>query len=245
MLKLLSKLQKLTPSFSTDESRWEAVLRRDGSADGAFFFAVKTTGVYCRPSCPARRPECGNVEFFASAPAAERSGYRACRRCRPNASSLSQRHVRLVTDACRAIEQASHAPDLDALARSAGLSRFHFHRLFKSITGVTPKSYAIAQRDRRTRRASVASKTRYRSDLRFGFPIQRAVSCRLGGQAGHGAATARNAGAGATVRFAVSACPLGSILVAASEKGICAISLGDDPNALVRRAEASLSTGDA
>ena len=138
-------------SFASDDERWDAVLRRDRAADGAFYYSVLTTGVYCRPSCAARLPRRENVRFHASREAAERAGFRPCKRCRPNEAPLAERQAALVAKACRAIEEADEMPSLDALADAAGMSRFHFHRVFKAVTGVTPKAYGAAQRAERVR----------------------------------------------------------------------------------------------
>jgi AraC family transcriptional regulator, regulatory protein of adaptative response / methylated-DNA-[protein]-cysteine methyltransferase len=133
-------------SFSTDSKRWDAVMRRDRAADGVFLRAVLTTGIYCRPSCGARLPRRENVRFFDSCAAAERAGYRPCKRCRPNNDSIGARHAAAIEAACRLIESSDTAPSLDALARSAGMSRFLFHRIFKTMVGVTPRVYANTRR---------------------------------------------------------------------------------------------------
>src|SRR5262245_58632737 len=139
------------PSLFDDDARWKAVKRRDRAADGAFVCAVRTTGVYCRPSCAARLPRRENVEFHATCAAAERAGFRPCRRCRPNEHAPAERLASAIAKACRMIEPAEEVPSLDTLAAAAGLSRFHFHRLFKRVTGVTPKAYAQAHRSRLVR----------------------------------------------------------------------------------------------
>ena len=126
-------------------------MHRDFAADGAFYYSVRTTGVYCRPTCAARLPHRENVAFHASCAEAEQAGFRACKRCRPKEATLAQRQANAVTHACRLIENAEEMPALDTLASAVGLSRFHFHRLFKAITGVTPKVYADAQRAARVR----------------------------------------------------------------------------------------------
>src|SRR5262245_26816138 len=128
--------------FTTDEARWQAVQRRDPAADGAFYFSVRTPGVFCRPSCAARQPRRENVRFYATPAEAERAGFRPCKRCRPKEAAPAERNAAMVAKACRLIEEAEEMPNLDALAKAAGISRFHFHRLFKSVTGVTPKAYA-------------------------------------------------------------------------------------------------------
>src|SRR5690348_11621467 len=141
------------PAFLSDEDRWAAVVRHDRRADGVFYYSVRTTGVYCRPSCAARLARRENVAFHASPTAAERAGFRACKRCRPNEPALAERQAEAVAKACRLIEQAEELPSLDKLAKAAGMSRFHFHRVFKAATGVTPKAYAAAHRAQRVRDA--------------------------------------------------------------------------------------------
>jgi AraC family transcriptional regulator of adaptative response/methylated-DNA-[protein]-cysteine methyltransferase len=141
----------VTTAFFTDEERWAAVHRRDRAADGVFYYSVRTTGVYCRPSCPARRARRENVRFHASAADAEGAGFRPCKRCRPTGRTRVEQRAQAVAKACRLIETADEMPGLDALAAAAGLSRFHFQRVFRAVTGVTPRAYAIAHRTRRVR----------------------------------------------------------------------------------------------
>ncbi|MGZ7029732.1 MAG: Ada metal-binding domain-containing protein, partial [Terriglobales bacterium] len=138
--------------FATTDARWAAVRARDEQADGAFVYSVRSTGVYCRPSCPARpaRPE--NVAFHDSCEAAEAAGFRACLRCQPKAPPLAERRAEAVARACRLMDTAEQEPDLDSLAREAGMSRFHFHRIFKAHTGITPKAYFAARRAGRVQR---------------------------------------------------------------------------------------------
>src|SRR5436190_18961679 len=122
--------------FVTDVERWQAVQQRDPQADGSFYYSVRTTGVYCRPSCASRPARRENVAFHATCADAERAGFRPCKRCRPNQAALAQQHTDAVARACRLIDSAEEAPDLDTLAAVAGMSRFHFHRIFRSVTGV-------------------------------------------------------------------------------------------------------------
>jgi AraC family transcriptional regulator of adaptative response/methylated-DNA-[protein]-cysteine methyltransferase len=222
------------PSYATDDARWEAVKRRDRAADGAFYYSVRTTGVYCRPSCGARLPRRENVGFHASPAAAEKAGFRPCRRCRPTEAALAERQAAAVAKACRAIERAAEMPSLAALARTAGMSRFHFHRVFKSVTGVTPKAFAAAHRARRVRDALVERGSVTAAIYDAGFNSSGRFYAASTDLLGMTPRDFRAGGAGAAIRFAVGECSLGSILVATTQKGVCAISLGDDPDALLR-----------
>ena len=223
-------------AYATDDARWAAVQARDAAADGHFVYAVRTTGVYCQPSSTARLPRRENVEFFATAAAAETAGYRASRRARGDQGSVAAERAALVARACRLIEAAETPPALDALAAELGMSPFHFHRLFKAETGLTPKAYASAYRARKLREelstATAASITDaiygagFNSNSRFYETSEQLLGMR--------ARDYRAGGAGAVIRFAVGQCSLGAILVAQSQRGICAILLGEDPDALAR-----------
>ncbi len=217
-----------------DAARWAAVLQRDGRADGLFFYSVKTTGVYCRPTCASRRPNRENVAFHPTAEDAERGGFRACKRCLPAAPALAPRHVDAVARACRFIEAADEVPSLDTLAQIAGLSRFHFHRVFSASTGVTPRAYALAHRAGRVRRALVSGDSVTDAIYEAGFNSSGRFYATSSATLGMRPTTFRSGGEGETIRFAVGECSLGSILVAATDKGVCAILLGDDPEMLVR-----------
>jgi AraC family transcriptional regulator of adaptative response/methylated-DNA-[protein]-cysteine methyltransferase len=219
---------------TTDHERWVAVQRRDPAADGHFYYSVRTTGVYCRPSCAARLPRRENVAFHPTREAAERAGFRPCRRCRPEGPPLSERRAAAVARACRLIERAEAVPSLDALARAAGLSRFHFHRVFKDVTGVTPKAYAAARRSRRVQQELSRAGTVTEAIYQAGFNSNGRFYATSQHVLGMTPTSFRAGGRGASVRFAVGECSLGSVLVAATDKGVCAILLGDDPGALVR-----------
>jgi AraC family transcriptional regulator of adaptative response/methylated-DNA-[protein]-cysteine methyltransferase len=227
------KTPNLPDSIDSDAC-WAAVLARDRAADGRYYYSVKTTGVYCRPSCPSRRPNRKNVRFHSSQAEAEQAGYRPCRRCRPDEPALAERQAAAVTAICRTIETADEVPVLTELASQAGMSPYHFHRLFKSVTGLTPKAYAAAHRAGRLRSelARSGSVTEaiydagYNSSGRFYEESQRVL--------GMTPSRYRAGGAGTEIRFALGVCSLGSILVAMSPHGVCAISLGDDPETLVR-----------
>jgi AraC family transcriptional regulator, regulatory protein of adaptative response / methylated-DNA-[protein]-cysteine methyltransferase len=220
--------------YASDEQRWRAVVEKDRNADGKFFYSVKTTGVYCRPSCPARTPHRENVAFHESREAAERAGLRACKRCTPNGPALAQRHAATVAAACRTIEAAEELPDLGALASSAGMSRFHFHRIFKATTGLTPRAYAAARRSSRMREVLPKRITVTEAIYEAGFNSNGRFYASSSDMLGMQPKNYRSGGTGATIHFAVGECSLGSILVAASEKGVCAITLGNDPDALAK-----------
>jgi len=222
-------------TYTDDEQRWAAVLRRDGAADGIFYYSVRSTGVYCRPSCAARRALRANVRFHASCAAAELAGFRPCLRCKPDQASLAERHAAAVAQVCRLIDAAVEELDLDALARAAGMSRFHFHRVFKAHTGITPKAYAAARRGARIQ-AGLAREEGSVTEAIFaaGFNSSGRFYATAPAVLGMTASAFRAGGGGATIRFAIGACTLGAILVAATATGICAILLGDDPDALAR-----------
>lgn len=221
-------------AYATAARRWAAVVRRDARADGYFYYSVRTTGVYCRPGCAARQPRRDNVAFYESRAAAEAAGFRPCKRCRPDALPPVARRTAIVTTACRAIEAADDPPALATLAREAGMSRFHFHRLFKSVTGVTPRAYAAACRAKRLHaelpRAGSVTEAIYDA----GFNSSGRFYAVAGALLGMRPRAFRAGGTGAAIRFAVGQCSLGAILVAATAKGICAITLGDDAEQLVR-----------
>ena len=216
------------------DPRWAAVVARDHRADGTFYYSVATTGVYCRPSCGSRRPNPGNVRFYETTAEAARAGFRPCRRCRPDRPPLEQVHAARVAEACRLIETAEKTPALAALAKRAGLSPYHFHRVFKATTGVTPKAYAAAHRAKRVRDELTGSRTVTEAIYDAGFNSASRFYETSGQFLGMTPTDFRAGGAETEIRFAVGQCALGSVLVAQSAKGVCAILLGDDPDALVR-----------
>ena len=220
-------------AFSSDEERWAAVERRDRTADGTFYYSVRTTGVYCRPSCASRPALRRNVRFHASCQEAEQAGFRTCKRCRPNAPGLAAQHAAGVAKACRLIETSDPTPNLDALAEAAGMSRFHFHRVFKSITGLTPKAYAAARRAQRVRDELPKRRSVTEAIYDAGFNSNGRFYAQSAEVLGMTPSHFRSGGAGESIRFAVGECSLGSILVAATGIGICAIALGDDPDLLL------------
>ena len=228
---------RTTPLFESDDDRWGAVVDHDPHADGHFVFGVTTTGIYCRPGCPARRPRRENARFFGYPGEAERAGFRPCKRCLPNGASVRERHAAAVARACRFIETTEEMPDLDALSEAAGMSRYHFHRVFKATTGLTPRAYASARRAERLRAGlrEGSSVTRAIHDAGFGSPSRFYEGAEK--VLGMAAARYRRGGQAETIRFALGQCSLGAILVAATAKGVCGIHLGDDPEALLRDCE--------
>jgi AraC family transcriptional regulator of adaptative response/methylated-DNA-[protein]-cysteine methyltransferase len=225
-----------TSPYASESSRWLAVTRRDKRADGAFYYSVKTTGVYCRPSCASRLARRENVRFHASRMDAERAGFRPCKRCRPDGTATEARNAALVAEACRTIAQAGpeNAPDLEALAKAAGMSRFHFHRLFKSVAGFTPRAYAASLRADRLRLDLPQSRSVTEAFYDAGFNSSGRFYAQAGDLLGMAPREFRAGGKGAAIRFAIGRCSLGSILVAATAKGVCAVALGDDPDKLAR-----------
>ncbi|MSP42840.1 MAG: bifunctional DNA-binding transcriptional regulator/O6-methylguanine-DNA methyltransferase Ada [Alphaproteobacteria bacterium] len=217
-----------------DEARWRMVTVRDRTGDGQFYYSVRTTGVYCRPSCAARLARRENVSFHESCTDAERAGFRPCKRCKPDQPSMLETHRGKVIAVCRLIETADELPNLQSLAEWAGLSPYHFHRIFKSVVGVTPRAYADAHR---------VNKVRDR--LRNGGPVTGAIYdsgynssgrfyANSTGVLGMTPTRFRADGKNTSIRFAIGECSLGSFLVAATDKGVCAILLGDDGETLLR-----------
>lgn len=217
------------------DPRWSAVVDRAASFDGKFVYAVKSTGIYCRPSCPSRQAKPQNVIFFPTSEEAERRRFRACKRCHPNDPSLSTQHARAIAWACREIENAEELPALAELAESAGMSTFYFHRLFKKITGVTPKVYGTARRSERVREKLVDGKSSVTEAIYdAGFNSNGRFYAKSNEVLGMTPTAFRDGGLDTHIKFAVGECSLGSILVARSQKGVCSILLGDDPEQLVR-----------
>jgi AraC family transcriptional regulator of adaptative response/methylated-DNA-[protein]-cysteine methyltransferase len=228
------------------DPRWSVVANRD--PDGRFVYAVKTTGVYCRPGCASRLPNPRNVAFYATWGEAERAGFRACHRCRPNEPGAP--HTALVAAACRSIAEADAPPSLDALAAAANMSRFHFHRVFKKATGLTPKAYAAAHRAQRMRESLAGANSVTEAIYDAGFNSAGRFYEKSNEVLGMTPRAFRNGGLDVEITFAIGACSLGAVLVARSKKGICAILLGDNRDALTRDVQdlfpkAKLIGGDA
>ncbi len=239
----------MTAMIPEPDPRWQAVLGRDAHCDGDFVYAVATTGVYCRPSCGARTPRPENVSFYATGVAARAAGFRACLRCKPD-QPLGHAQAEMIAQACRRIETAEEAPSLEDLARHAGLSPFHFHRVFKAVAGVTPKAYARAHRVKRVREELSGTSTVTEALYDAGFNSNGRFYAVSNAVLGMTPKRFKAGGADTEIRFAVGESSLGPILVAESDIGIVAVSLGSDAGQLVaelqdRFPRATLVGGDA
>lgn len=206
------------------ERHWQAVCERDATQDGEFVFAVRSTGIYCRPSCPARRPRRENVSFHATPAQAEAAGYRPCKRCTPQGSSPAEQLDALVTAACRLLDEAEKPPTLGELAARIGLSPSHLTRAFKTRTGMTPKAWANARQRERLALELPQADSLLDAALNSGYSSTRALYERADGVS---AASRRKGAAGERLRMAVAPCPLGYLLLASSDKGLCALLFGE------------------
>lgn len=224
---------------TTDDERWLAVLNRDAAADGQFVFAVQTTGIFCRPSCRARHALRQNVRFFANVEAAQRAGFRPCKRCRPDTLSPEQQKLDIVARACRLLEQDTPVT-LEALAQAVAVSPYHFHRLFKSVTGMTPKAWQQAWRARRLRESLAAGKTVTQAVLDAGFPSSSSYYRHADDILGMTAQTYRRGGQSSDIHYSTGECSLGRCLVAISERGVCAVLLGDSDDQLLAELQQTL-----
>jgi AraC family transcriptional regulator of adaptative response/methylated-DNA-[protein]-cysteine methyltransferase len=216
-----------------DDAAWRAVCARDAGADGRFVFAVATTGVYCRPSCAARRPRRANVAFFAAPAAAERAGFRACKRCRP-ADPAYVAGAEVVARACGVLrERLDDPPTLEQLGAAVGVSPFHLQRTFKRLTGVSPRAWVAARRLEAARGHLAAGTGVTAAVYQAGFGSPSRLYERADTGLGMTPATYGKGGAGVRVRYATFATALGLALVARTERGVCGVTLGDDADTLV------------
>ncbi len=234
MFVTLAKDLKSTPLPVAEDPRWARIVARDKSADGQFWYCVVTTGVYCRPSCPSRRANPANVELHDSLRSAQATGFRPCRRCNPDGPSLEAGNAAMVAEACRGIERSEAEPSLADLAAAAGRSPGYFHRVFKAITGLTPKDYAAAHRAARVRQGLEDGASVTSAIYDAGFNSSGRFYEKSTGMLGMTPTRYRAGGLDEEIRFAVGETSLGAILVASSRKGVAAILLGADPDTLVR-----------
>ncbi len=216
----------------TDDDRWQSVVDRDVNADGQFVFAVQTTGIFCRPSCRAKHALRKNVRFFADAQQAQDAGFRPCKRCQPDKDSAQQHRLDKIARACQLLEQESPLT-LDELAQQVAMSPYHLHRLFKATTGMTPKVWQQSWRARRLRDALAKGVPVTQAILNAGFPDSSSYYRKADQALGMTAKQFRKGGDNVSVHYTLADCALGRCLVAESERGICAILLGDDDATLV------------
>lgn len=227
-------MSKIEQDQACIDERWAALRLRDPAADGQFFYAVRSTGIYCYPSCAARPALAENVTFYKTREQAEADGFRPCKRCQPDLPPKTEREAQLIAKTCKIIEQAESIPPLADLASALGYSPHHFHRLFKRLTGVTPKAYADAYRHKRvknnlTQGGSITAalyESGYNSSSRFYESSSQML--------GMTPKSYRAGGVGEMIHHAIAPCSLGHVLVALSALGVCAIFMGDEPQNLLQ-----------
>jgi AraC family transcriptional regulator of adaptative response/methylated-DNA-[protein]-cysteine methyltransferase len=228
-------LELTKPTAATiDLPRWERVVARDRTADGEFWYSVATTGVYCRPSCPSRRPNPNNAVLHDTLGATKATGFRACKRCNPDGAPPDSENAVLIEKACRLIEQSDDSLPLAKLAEAVDLSPGYFHRLFKAKMGITPKNYAAARRASRVREQLLNGNSVTESIYDAGFNSSGRFYEKSTGMLGMTPTRYREGGANEEIHFAIGQCSLGAILVASSAKGVAAILIGDEPDKLAR-----------
>ena len=218
----------------TSDPRWQSVVGRRKDADGTFFYSVKTTGVYCRPSCGARlaRPE--NVQFHSTTDEAEKAGFRPCKRCKPTGLSLTAKNTAKIAKACRLIERSEESVPLERLAKAASMSPYHFHRTFKAATGLTPADYTKAHRSARVRKTLSGGQSVTDAIYEAGYGSSSRFYESSDQVLGMTPSNFKKGGEDTAIHFAIGECSLGSILVAQTDRGVCAVLIGDDPDTLVR-----------
>ena len=229
-----NKIPKSPSPPVTDDPRWARIVARDKKTDGRFWYSVSTTGVYCRPSCPSRIPNPENVQFHGSLESAKATGFRPCKRCRPDGNSVEAENAALIAKACRIIEASEEEPSLAELADAIGRSPSYFHRIFKAATGLTPKDYAADHKAKKVRRGLTSGNTVTGAIYDAGFNSSGRFYEKSTEMLGMTPSQYRSGGTHEEIRFAVGETSMGAILVATSKKGVAAILLGDDPDELVR-----------
>ena len=222
------------PPEMADDPRWARVVARDKTADGCFWYSVATTGIYCRPSCPSRTANPRNVQLHDTLAAAKATGFRPCKRCNPDGISIEGENAAIIAQACRLIEESEEEPSLNDLAEAVGRSPSYFHRMFKAVTGLTPKDYAVAHRAAKVRQGLDSGNSVTEAMYDAGFNSSGRFYEKSTGLLGMTPTQYRAGGASEEIRFAVGETSLGAILVASSKKGVASILLGTDPDTLVR-----------
>ena len=226
-------------SYSTEQARWEALVRRDRRADGAYVYGVVTTGVYCRPACTSRQPNRENVRFFDTAEEAEEVGFRPCKRCNPRSPAANETHAEAIARVCELIDESEEPPTLAELASAVNLSPSYLHRLFKNAVGVTPKQYAMEKRLGDVReRLQTDDATVTEAIYEAGFGSSSRFYEDITGKLGMRPSEYRDGGQGMRIHSAVARGYLGWVQVAATARGICAIDLADSPDDLRERLRA-------
>ncbi|HEX5319340.1 MAG TPA: bifunctional DNA-binding transcriptional regulator/O6-methylguanine-DNA methyltransferase Ada [Stellaceae bacterium] len=215
-----------------EEQCWAAICAHDASQNGEWFYSVRTTGVYCRPGCVSRQPLRKNVAFHETKEAAQAAGFRPCKRCRPNEGSIADRHIAAVGRACALIRSRETLPTLEELAEAAHISRFHFHRVFKRVTGATPREWGQAHRLERFAERLDSGEGIAEAAYASGFGASSRVYEAAPTALGMTPAARQKGGRGETIRYTVVETALGHAIVAATRKGICMTALGDDRAAL-------------
>lgn len=227
------QIQTNMPAIMNNPELWTAVLSRDASHDGSFVFAVRSTGIYCRPSCPARRPRREQVSFFQLPEAAEQAGFRACRRCHPRRAQTADPQIELVRRICHAIDEHDEEPlTLKTLSTETGVSPHHLQRTFKDVMGITPRQYAESRRleQFKSKVKGGASVTDAMYDA--GYGSSRGLYEKSSARLGMTPATYGRGGLGMRIIYTIAGCPLGRVLVAATERGVCSVALGDSDSGL-------------
>lgn len=233
------------PQTSEDSQAWQAVLERDRRYDGLFVYAVRSTGIYCRPSCPSRRPRAEQVEFFEQPKAAEGAGYRSCKRCRPTENGLQAALPAAITRVCRFLDQATdEVPKLDQMGGLVKMSPFHLQRTFKQALGISPREYAELRRFLRFRARLQKGDDVTTAMYEAGFNSPSRLYERSTSALGMTPSAYKSGGAGMKIGFTIADTSLGRVLVAQTEKGVCAVRIGDSDKALETELKTEFANAD-